>query len=148
MNINSIIAANQTGINRIGRSEDMGTDRISDFSEFVPEKSFDGYFPSEEDRPIGLYKLSEDENGNPHIDYDSPDDKEKSEKCTANTDKVDREIKKLKEKAAQLRQQIRSASEDKRKKLETQLQMVEAELSQKDNDGYRRENTVFSAFGN
>lgn len=148
MIINSTDGINQTGINQIGRSENMGTDRISDVPEFAPKKSFDGYFPSEEDKSIGLYKPSEDENGNPCIDYDSPEDNGKSEKCTANTDKVDREIKKLKEKAAQLRQQIRSASEDKRKELEDLLKMVEAELSQKDNDSYRRENTVFSASDN
>lgn len=65
------------------------------------------------------------------------------EKCVANSDKVDREIKKLKEKKQQLEQQIRSASGDEKKirELEKKLAQVENELSQKDNDTYRRQNT-------
>lgn len=69
-----------------------------------------------------------------------------AEKCVANTDKVDREIKKLKEKKQQLEQQIQSASGDEKKirELEKKLSQVENELSQKDNDTYRRQNASVS----
>ena len=70
------------------------------------------------------------------------------EKCVTNTDKVDREIKKLKEKKQQLEQQIQSASgdnkENKIRELEKKLAQVENELRQKDNDTYRRQNASVS----
>ncbi len=69
------------------------------------------------------------------------DSKKSVEKCTTNTDKVDREIKNLKEKQRQLKQEIEASSKDKDKvrKLEKQLAQVESELNQKDNDTYRRQ---------
>ena len=71
---------------------------------------------------------------------------EPEKKCVGNTDAVDREIKKLKEKKKELEQQIQSASGDEKKtrELEKQLAQVEQELSQKDNDTYRRQHSVFS----
>lgn len=83
------------------------------------------------------------------------------EKCVTDTDKVDREIKNLKEKKQQLEQQIRSVSgdeapfghpsmpsgnnkENKIRELEKKLAQVENELSQKDNDTYRRQNASVS----
>ena len=114
----------------------------------ISEKSHgrDEYIPSEEDQSIGLYSVSQDDEGNPKIDYDSPEesDKNKSESCTANTDKVDREIKRLKEKAEQLKQRIASTEGKERERLERQLKSIQMELSQKDNDNYRRQHTVFS----
>lgn len=69
----------------------------------------------------------------------------KEEKCTGNTDAVDREIKKLKEKKEKLEKQIdRETDETKRKDLERQLSQVEQELRQKDNDTYRRQHSVFT----
>ena len=93
-----------------------------------------------------------------------------AEKCVTNTDKVDREIKKLKEKKQQLKQQIQSVSgdetsfghpsmpgsapaearvsgnnkENKIRELQKKLAQVEKELSQKDNDTYRRQNASVS----
>lgn len=83
--------------------------------------SQDEYVSSEKSatKPTGLYRLGQDENGNRKVLFDDPkktggtDEKgqpktnsdipEKSaEKCTTNTDKVDREIEKLKEKKQQL----------------------------------------------
>lgn len=91
-------------------------------------------------RPSGLYRMGQDENGNPKVLYDDP------KKCTTNTDKVDREIKKLKEQKQQLEQKINAAAgdEEKVKELEKKLSQVEGELSKKDNDTYRRQNAVFS----
>ena len=130
----------------------------------------DEYISSEKSgqKPTGLYRVGQDENGNRKIFFDDPkaghakeqDDRSEknedgkapnvgrdsqgkpAEKCVTNTDKVDREIKKLKEKKQQLEQQIQSASGDEKKirELEKKLAQVENELSQKDNDTYRRQN--------
>ena len=73
------------------------------------------------------------------------DSGKKTEKCTGNTDKVDREIEKLKKRKKELESQLRTVEDEgKRKSLESQLAQVERELRQKDNDGYRRQHTVFS----
>ena len=57
-----------------------------------------------------------------------------------------REIEKLKEEKEQLEQQIKAAAGDKEKVkvLEKKLAQIEGELSQKDNDTYRRKNAVIS----
>ena len=133
-------------------------------SEGIPVPK-DEYISSEQSgsRPSGLYHMGKDENGNPKVLYDDPkkasgaDKKEQpkvgidspeedAEKCTTNTDKVDREIKKLKEQKQQLEQQIKAAAgdEEKIKELEKKLSQIESELSQKDNDTYRRQNAVIS----
>ena len=71
----------------------------------------------------------------------------KAETCTTNTDKVDREIEKLKEERDQLEQQIRTTKDpDKAEDLKRQLAQLENELRQKDNDAYRRQNAVISQF--
>lgn len=106
----------------------------------------DEYISSEEavTKPSGLYRLEQDKDGNKKVFFDDP--KKQAKKCTTDTDKVDKEIKKLKEKKQQLEQQIKSASGDKNKlrELEKKLAQVESELSQKDNDTYRRQNAVVS----
>ena len=69
----------------------------------------------------------------------------KAEECTTNTDAVDREIEKLKEEKRQLEQQIQAETDDEKvKELEKKLARVEAELNQKNNDTYRRQNAVVS----
>ena len=75
-----------------------------------------------------------------------PDGAEKNGKsCTCNTDKVDREIEKLKKQKQELTQQIsRETDGSKVKALQKQLAQVERELSQKDNDTYRRQNAVYT----
>lgn len=83
--------------------------------------------------PTGLYKLAHD------------DPPKEAGTCTTNTDKVDREIEKLKEERDQLEQQIRTAkAPDKIEDLKRRLARLENELRQKDNDGYRRQNAVIS----
>lgn len=90
----------------------------------------DEYISSDksEVKPIGLYRLEQDK------------------KCITNTDKVDREIEKLKEKKQQLEQQIQSISgnEKKVRELEKKLAQIESELNRKDNDTYRRQNAEVS----
>lgn len=68
-----------------------------------------------------------------------------TETTTVNTDKVDREIEKLKEKRNQLEQQIQTTKDpEKAEDLERQLSQIENELVKKDNDAYRRQNAVIS----
>lgn len=70
---------------------------------------------------------------------------EKEASCTGNTDKVDREIEKLKKKKAELEQQLSSETDERKiKSLEKELAQVERELSQKDNDAYRRQHAVYT----
>ena len=71
------------------------------------------------------------------------DDEKKNSKTKASTDKVDAEIKQLKNKKAQLEQKI--SSEPNSADLQRQLAQIENELRQKDNDAYRRRLAKFSA---
>ncbi len=117
----------------------------------------DEYVSSEKSgkKPTGLYRVEQDENGNRKIYFDDPNsrasktegkDQEKPEVCVGNTDRVEQEIRKLKEKKQQLEQQLQSASGDEKKvrEVERKLAQVEQELSTKDNDTYRRQHTVFT----
>ncbi len=148
-------------------AEEKGSGKLSE-----PQ---DVYISSEKSgkEPVGLYRIGQDENGGRKIFFEDPDkadradgkEEPKAEKadgkkpkvdgdsqgkpaevCIGNTDKVDREIEKLKEKKRELEQQIRSASGDERKiqELEKKLAQVEQELSQKDNDTYRKQHSEFS----
>ena len=100
------------------------------------------------DDPKKARDIEESENGKENkqskVQEENPQNPE--EKCVGNTDKVDREIEKLKEKKKQLEQEIMSASGDEQKiqELERKLAQVESELSQKDNDTYRKQNSSFT----
>ena len=131
-----------------------------------PQKpTMDEYVPEEKREPSGRYYLGKDENGQPKVYFDAPEQDEgadtpepkaadapkekagdkKAETCTGNTDQVDREIERLKKKKEQLERQINSETDEtKKKELESKLSQVETELRQKDNDAYRRQHTVFS----
>ena len=145
-------------------AEEKGSGKLSE-----PQ---DVYISSEKSgkEPVGLDRIGQDENGGRKIFFEDPDKADRAdgkeepkadgkkpkvdgdsqgkpaEVCIGNTDKVDREIEKLKEKKRELEQQIRSASGDERKiqELEKKLAQVEQELSQKDNDTYRKQHSEFS----
>ena len=71
--------------------------------------------------------------------------KDKDEVWECNTDKVDREIEKLKKKQQELEQRLNTETDEaKIKALEHQLAQVEQELKQKDSDTYRRQNASFT----
>lgn len=129
-------AGETAGAERVKKAENVraASDKIP-----VPQ---DEYISRENsDREIkGIYRRGQDENGNPKILYDDP--KKTEEKCTGDTDRVDREIRALKEKVKQLRQQIKAAAgdEEKVKELEQKLAQAEGELGRKDNDTYRKQN--------
>lgn len=66
------------------------------------------------------------------------------ERCTVNTDKVDREIKRLKEQKADIAQQMQRTQDPARQRqLGQWLEQIEAELRQKDNDAYRRQHAEY-----
>ena len=148
----------QTGQDKV--KEASQDQRGEDKNEGIPVPK-DEYISSEKSgsKPSGLYRLGQDENGNPKVMYDDPkrvakakdvqpkeEPAKQAEKCTTNTDNVDREIEKLKEEKKQLEQQIKAAAGDKEKVkvLEKKLAQIEGQLSQKDNDTYRRQNAVIS----
>lgn len=132
----------------------------------LPAPVTDEYTPEEPPAPWGRYWPGRDEDGSPKIFFDDPestaapdpDEKapppegpekpasgDRAEKCVCNTDKVDREIEKLKERQEQLERQLRSeADSTKAAELERQLAQVRRELQQKDNDSYRRQHAEFS----
>ncbi|MCR4656076.1 MAG: hypothetical protein K5770_07610 [Lachnospiraceae bacterium] len=72
-------------------------------------------------------------------------DSERSERTTTNTDKVDDEIRQLKNRKEKLEAQIRKEySPERRREYEKELKEIEKELSVKDTDHYRRQNAVVS----
>ena len=135
----------------------------------------DEYIPEEPQEPSGRYWMGRDEDGQPKIYFDDrsqaadapkqPEDapeaeepkqagqgakgpegkKDKGETWECNTDKVDREIEKLKKKQQELEQRLNTETDEaKIKDLEHQLAQVEQELKQKDSDTYRRQNAAYT----
>lgn len=133
----------------------------------------DEYVPEEPREPSGRYWLGKDEEGQPKIYFDDPEreadapepledapsgeqpereqgvkgpeKKEGEEVCEGNTDKVDREIEKLKKKREELEQRLNTETDEARiKDLERQLAQVDRELKQKDNDTYRKQHSAFT----
>ena len=111
----------------------------------------------EPSRRLGLYQIARDENGNRRIQTD--DDKQEAkakpdlskqpdnqaQNCTADTNKVDREIQALKKEAMRLKGELATThNEQKAKALQKQLAKIQQALQQKDNDTYRRQHTQFS----
>ena len=119
------------------------------------KKRVDTYEAQPPQQSAGVYQVTRDENGRRIIQVDEScetaqgqpkakpqDESEKPNivKTTVNTDKVDKEIEKLKQTQAQLEQKAAAAKEPKEKeKLEAQLAQVNAELKAKDNDTYRQQ---------
>ena len=57
---------------------------------------------------------------------------------------MDRELENLRKERDQLEQQLRSAAPEQAEDIRRQLDQLNRELSQKDNDSYRRQHAVFS----
>ena len=135
----------------------------------------DEYIPEEPQEPSGRYWMGKDEDGQPKIYFDDPEraadaprqpedapeaeepkqagqgakgpegKKNKDETWECNTDKVDREIEKLKKKQQELEQRLNTETDEaKIKDLERQLAQVSRELTQKDNDTYRKRHSTFT----
>ena len=111
-----------------------------------PKPVLDEYVPEEPREPSGRYWMGRDEDGQPKIYFDGPEGKkDKGETWECNTDKVDREIEKLKKKQQELEQRLNTETDEaKIKDLERQLSQVEQELKQKDSDTYRKQNATYT----
>ena len=84
------------------------------------------------------YASIEGKKNEPKTNGDVPTQKSKS--ATYNTDKVDAEIKRLREQKKQFEKQLQTASDPHQAMmLQKQISRLEKELQQKDNDAYRRE---------
>lgn len=156
--------------NRTLGAESVKTKELTAPQQTAAAPVVDQYVRGQEAKPIGLYRIAQDENGGKKILFDDPE-KEKASKeaapkdaekaaprnaenapekapetTTGNTDKVEREIRKLKEKLESLKQQLARAQDnpEEQAKLEKQIAQVENELRAKDTDSYRRQNTQFS----
>lgn len=104
---------------------------------------YDQYVPEDKSglEHSGFYEPVSGEDG-PGLRFDAPDDG--AEQTTTNTDRVDRELEKLRAEQEKLSGQLRTASPEDAEKLQKRLSRLENELRQKDNDAYRRAHAVIS----
>ena len=140
-----------------------------------PKPVMDEYVPEEPREPSGRYWMGKGEDGQPRIYFDDPErapaagkpeadapeaeepvpanrggkgperKKDQDEVWAGNTDKVDREIERLKKKREELEQRINRETDEVRiEALKRQLDQVERELREKDNDTYRRQHSMFT----
>ncbi|MCI8654132.1 MAG: hypothetical protein HFF11_10665 [Angelakisella sp.] len=121
----------------------------------------DRYAPKEREDSAGLYRMTKDEEGNPVLRFDDPQAAQKKETAqekeaeaeaeekkarekeaktaTINTDRVDREIERLKEQIEELERQLNyGGSLVDTEKTEQELTLAKIALRLKDNDTYRR----------
>lgn len=161
--VHNIQTVKSEGIRQQNKAE-VSVDHIS------REQDRDVYLHEEETISVGLYQVIQDEEGKPKIIFDGTqkkamesdkssngkknqqaedkitDSQDDKTLCKANTDKVDNEIKELKERKAELEQKVSQAKDDpkEQEKLKEELQAVVNELRMKGNDSYRRQNTEFT----
>ncbi len=127
-----------------------------------PKPAMDEYVQSKPQETTGRYWLGKDEDSQPKIYFDSqpqadirgaenpkPDQGakggEQDELWVMNTDRVDREIEKLKQKQQEVEQRLSAETDQvKIKELEQRIAQIERELSQKDNDTYRKQHSTFT----
>ena len=166
----SMEISNRYGLDYIHKAQTEQTAKATERAEEAAkskEKDKPEYISSEKSgkKPSGLYHMEQDENGNPKIIFDTTKRAEEAEceqskgaelkelsdndrvKVTiGNMDKVKNEIKKLKEEKKQLEQQLKMAAgnEQKTKELKAKLAQVEAELSVKDTDEYKRQHAEYT----
>lgn len=128
----------------------------------APQPRFDEYVEGKGRQPSpGLYEVKEDGEGGYQVSFQpySEDGEEaapaasgrdvpEGSKTTVNTDKVDAEIRKLKEKRESLEQQLSQAQDSgdgqKAEALKRKLASADAEVSAKDNDAYRKQHAIIT----
>ncbi len=121
------------------------------------KENFDTFEHQVKPRPLGVYELSFDEEGNRTIKFENPDedavhkskdsDSEKFQivKTTINTDAVDNEIEKLKETLEKIKQRLSSnISPEEEDMLKKEADRLEAEIKQKDSDSYYRQRGIIT----
>lgn len=128
----------------------------------APQPRFDEYVEGKGRQPSpGLYEIKGDgeggyqvsfqpyaENGEEAAPAAGGRDTPEGSKTTVNTDKVDAEIRKLKEKRESLEQQLNQAQNSgdgqKAEALKRKLAAADAEVSAKNNDAYRKQHAVIT----
>lgn len=107
-----------------------------DRDEYIPERKW----PTDKEPSADSPKSADAAKGPKKV---AANTKEKT--CTGSTDKVDREIEKLKKEKAELEKQLASETDERKiARLEKRLAQVENELRQKDTDAYRRQHMTRS----
>lgn len=145
----------------VERTREIGTAPAAEEKSAPAAKApvFDEYVPEDPTvkQSAGIYQIIHEDDGTPKVRFDAPEEeaptapdkeapKSKAETTTCDTDEVDRELEKLREKQRNLERQLRQVSGDpgKAEELERKLSQTERELRQKDNDAYRRQHAKFS----
>lgn len=149
----------------VSRKETEGPSQINEQPQQAASEKGNEYLP---DDPVGapvkgIYSVGHDAEGNTTVHYIDPHASEaksalspaseapvsgvapekSSSTTTTNTDRVDGEIRRLKEQQQLIQQKLRAElDEEKKAELQSQLQQISIQLSQKDNDFYRRQNAV------
>lgn len=151
----SISGSNNEAIRRLAAPEKaQGEPRVRKPGEEPQDRRtkpmMDEYVPEEAGEPSGRYWMGKDGEGQPKIHFDGPErpagaPRGAEEKWVGNTDKVDREIERLKKKLQELKQRLSTETNEARiKDLERQLAQTERELREKDNDTYRKQHSTFT----
>jgi hypothetical protein len=145
------VARNAAGIYNVERDGD-GTSKIllerSETSQSRTALSEPGIKrlddTEEEDEPEAI--SDEDEEEESEKISDNPSNDKKNRWATVNTDRVEAEIRKLNQEKRRIEQALGGISVDdpKRESLQRRFEMIEAELSMKDTDTYRKQNATYS----
>lgn len=130
------LPASETGIYHLSKDEDGNPKIVFDAPDRM-EKDSDKLSDAEDN-------LMSDEAPQKVDGSDSPKEEPETTQCITNTDKVDKEIKKLKEERKQILQELGKAGEDEEKQadLQKRLSELDAELQAKDNDAYRKQHAT------
>lgn len=130
------LPASESGIYHLSKDEDGNPKIVFDAPDRM-EKDGDKLSDAEDN-------LMSDEAPQKVDDSDSPKEEPETTQCTTNTDKVDNEIKKLKEERKQILQELRKAGGDTEKQadLQKRLSQLDAELQAKGNDAYRKQHAT------
>lgn len=111
-----------------------------------PAPRMDEYIPERERSREGIREMKQNERKAAPDAADGPDTpKPEEETCTTDTDRVDAEIRRLREKLEKLQQQLAGAGNQPQEqhRLEQQITRAQQELQAKDTDTYRRQQAEY-----
>ena len=153
------VAANTAGIYNFEKEVDGSSKTVSGGSETSPPrmassepetKSLDG--AEKEDKSAAMpgedepRASAEEEDEKSEKAGGNPSDDKSDRQTTVNTDRVEAEIRKLNQEKQRIQQALGRATGDdaERERLQKRFEMIEAELSMKDTDAYRKQNAEYS----
>lgn len=115
-------------------------DKVKTEGKYIPEGDVAGAAAFVASRKQGRQEdaLSISDEGRAALKHDN---EAKAKTTTTDTDAVDNEIERLKERKAKLEQELQTADESKRQLLEAELNQVNAELMLKNTESYRRDHS-------